>query len=119
MRRLAGLCLAGTVTGAVLLVLPMAFHRSSYQDLALVFAALSPAGVLVFTRFAGAHPPSGDGRDGLRVRPVDRAAVDRCRTCPHERGSPGAPEQPWYWPACRPSAPGWARRSARRRRASG
>ncbi|MFC9292581.1 monovalent cation/H+ antiporter complex subunit F [Streptomyces sp. NPDC057011] len=60
-RRLAGLCLAGTVTGAVLLLLPMAFDRSSYQDLALVFAVLSPAGVLVFTRFAGARPPSGEG----------------------------------------------------------
>ncbi|MFE6845455.1 monovalent cation/H+ antiporter complex subunit F [Streptomyces sp. NPDC057686] len=53
-RRLAGLCMAGTVTGAVLLLLPMAYGRSSYQDVALVFAVLSPAGVLVFTRFAGA-----------------------------------------------------------------
>ncbi|MFK0044092.1 monovalent cation/H+ antiporter complex subunit F [Streptomyces sp. NPDC090741] len=59
--RLAGLCLAGTVTGAVLLLLPMAYGRSSYQDLALVFAVLSPAGVLVFTRFAGADSgPSGE-----------------------------------------------------------
>ncbi|WP_406368137.1 monovalent cation/H+ antiporter complex subunit F [Streptomyces sp. NBC_01546] len=52
-RRLAGLCLAGTVTGAVFLVLPMAFGRASYQDLALALAVLSPAGVLVFTRFVG------------------------------------------------------------------
>ncbi|MCX5195435.1 monovalent cation/H+ antiporter complex subunit F [Streptomyces sp. NBC_00249] len=61
--RLAGLCLAGTVTGAVLLVLPMAFARSSYQDLALVLAVLSPAGVLVFTRFVGGPeggPPAGE-----------------------------------------------------------
>ncbi|WP_053789214.1 MULTISPECIES: monovalent cation/H+ antiporter complex subunit F [unclassified Streptomyces] len=58
-RRLAGLCMAGTVTGAVLLLLPMAYDRSSYQDVALVFAVLSPAGVLVFTRFAGA----GTGAD--------------------------------------------------------
>ncbi|GHE72150.1 monovalent cation/H+ antiporter complex subunit F [Streptomyces vinaceus] len=62
-RRLAGLCLAGTVTGAVLLLLPMAYDRPSYQDVALVFAVLSPAGVLVFTRFAGAGagPSREDG----------------------------------------------------------
>lgn len=60
-RRLVGLCLAGTVVGAVLLVLPMAYGRPAYQDLALVLAVISPAGVLVFTRFAGPRPPSGDG----------------------------------------------------------
>ncbi|MEU9716446.1 monovalent cation/H+ antiporter complex subunit F [Streptomyces sp. NPDC047976] len=60
-RRLAGLCLAGTATGALLLLLPMAYGRSSYQDLALVFAVLSPAGVLVFTRIAGSGPGDGDG----------------------------------------------------------
>ncbi|MFD0358386.1 monovalent cation/H+ antiporter complex subunit F [Streptomyces sp. NPDC127110] len=60
-RRLAGLCLAGTATGALLLLLPMAYGRTSYQDLALVFAVLSPAGVLVFTRIAGSGPGDGDG----------------------------------------------------------
>ncbi|MEV6734649.1 MULTISPECIES: monovalent cation/H+ antiporter complex subunit F [unclassified Streptomyces] len=68
-RRLAGVCMAGTVTGAVLLLLPMAYGRSSYQDAALVFAVLCPAGVLVFTRFAGAGPgaeagPGADAGDG-------------------------------------------------------
>ncbi|MFB7983420.1 monovalent cation/H+ antiporter complex subunit F [Streptomyces vinaceus] len=60
-RRLAGLCLAGTVTGTILLLLPMAYGRPSYQDAALVFAVLSPAGVLVFTRFAGAGSGPGPG----------------------------------------------------------
>ncbi|MEU9303566.1 MrpF/PhaF family protein [Streptomyces sp. NPDC048269] len=59
--RLAGVCLAGTVTGALFLVLPEAYDRSSYQDLALVLAVLSPAGVLVFTRFVGGRPRSEGG----------------------------------------------------------
>ncbi|MFF4101968.1 monovalent cation/H+ antiporter complex subunit F [Streptomyces sp. NPDC001903] len=61
--RFAGL--AGTVTGAILLFLRMANGRPSYQDLALVFAVLPSAGVLVFTRFAdpvaGSGPPAGGG----------------------------------------------------------
>ncbi|MEU2391713.1 MrpF/PhaF family protein [Streptomyces sp. NPDC007369] len=59
-RRLVGACMANTVTGAVLLLLPMAYERPAYQDLALVFAVLSPAGVLIFTRFAHAPRPPGD-----------------------------------------------------------
>jgi hypothetical protein len=47
-----------TVVGAVFLVLPQGFDRSSYQDLALVLAVLSPAGTLVFTRFV-VGPPQG------------------------------------------------------------
>lgn len=68
-RRLAGVCLAGTVTGALLLVLPVAFARPSYQDVALVLAVLSPAGVLVFTRFVGGSrdpAPPGPARAGDR-----------------------------------------------------
>ncbi|GAB7184388.1 hypothetical protein ATKI12_4219 [Kitasatospora sp. Ki12] len=60
-RRLVGASLLSTVVGAVFLLLPMAYERSSYQDLALVLAVLAPAGTLVFTRFVAgqrhdAHP---------------------------------------------------------------
>ncbi|WP_185921826.1 MrpF/PhaF family protein [Streptomyces sp. WAC06614] len=58
--RLVGVALAGTVAGTVLLLLPMAYGRPSYQDLALVCAVLSPAGVLVLTRFAGTGRPPGE-----------------------------------------------------------
>ncbi|MFB9579153.1 monovalent cation/H+ antiporter complex subunit F [Streptomyces yanii] len=51
MRRLAGASLLSTVVGAVFLLLPQAYDRSSYQDLALMLAVLAPAGTLVFTRF--------------------------------------------------------------------
>ncbi|MFF0476427.1 monovalent cation/H+ antiporter complex subunit F [Streptomyces sp. NPDC004284] len=55
-RRLVGASLLSGVAGAVFLVLPQAFDRSSYQDLALMLGVLAPAGTLVFTRFvAGGH----------------------------------------------------------------
>ncbi|MBV6702955.1 hypothetical protein KV557_38655 [Kitasatospora aureofaciens] len=44
-----------TVAGAVFLLLPMAYDRSSYQDLALMLAVLAPAGTLVFARFVTGH----------------------------------------------------------------
>ncbi|MFJ7280182.1 monovalent cation/H+ antiporter complex subunit F [Kitasatospora sp. NPDC098663] len=50
-RRLAGASLLSTVVGALFLLLPQAYDRSSYQDLALMLAVLAPAGTLVFTRF--------------------------------------------------------------------
>ncbi|MGW7442009.1 monovalent cation/H+ antiporter complex subunit F [Kitasatospora sp. NPDC054795] len=50
-RRLAGASLLSTIVGAVFLLLPQAYDRSSYQDLALMLAILAPAGTLVFTRF--------------------------------------------------------------------
>ncbi|WP_431683176.1 monovalent cation/H+ antiporter complex subunit F [Kitasatospora sp. KL5] len=62
-RRLAGACLLSTVTGAVFLLLPQAYSRSSYQDLALVLAVLAPAGSLVFTRFVAGRSEDRD-RDG-------------------------------------------------------
>ncbi|MCU7826733.1 MrpF/PhaF family protein [Kitasatospora sp. DSM 101779] len=49
--RLIGLSLLSSVLGAVFLLLPQAYDRSSYQDLALVLGVLAPAGALVFTRF--------------------------------------------------------------------
>ncbi|MCJ0869771.1 monovalent cation/H+ antiporter complex subunit F [Streptomyces sp. AP-93] len=52
--RPAGLNLAGTVV-TVLLMLSVAFGRSSYADLVLVLAALAPVGILVFTRLLGPH----------------------------------------------------------------
>ncbi|MGW8782357.1 monovalent cation/H+ antiporter complex subunit F [Streptomyces sp. NPDC055796] len=83
--RFAGL--AGTVTGAILLLLPTAYSRPSYQDLALVFAVLPSAGVLVFTRFAdpvaGSGPPAGGGdpvprgRGGGGARAPARARARR------------------------------------------
>ncbi|MFB7908297.1 monovalent cation/H+ antiporter complex subunit F [Kitasatospora sp. NPDC056076] len=54
-RRLVGASLLSTVVGAVFLLLPMAYDRSSYQDLALMLAVLAPAGTLVFTRFVAGH----------------------------------------------------------------
>ncbi|MEV0533539.1 monovalent cation/H+ antiporter complex subunit F [Kitasatospora sp. NPDC050463] len=55
-RRLAGASLLSTVVGAVFLLLPEAYDRSSYQDLALMLAVLAPAGTLVFTRFVAGRP---------------------------------------------------------------
>ncbi|MFB7129347.1 MULTISPECIES: monovalent cation/H+ antiporter complex subunit F [Streptomycetaceae] len=60
-RRLLGASMLSTVAGAVFLLLPMAYDRSSYQDLALMLAVLAPAGTLVFARFVAgrrhdAHP---------------------------------------------------------------
>ncbi|MEU7384571.1 MULTISPECIES: MrpF/PhaF family protein [unclassified Streptomyces] len=67
-RRLAGVSLLSTTVGAVFLVLPQAYHRPAYQDLALVLAVLAPAGTLVFTRFvAGSRHetrPTHDSRTG-------------------------------------------------------
>jgi multisubunit Na+/H+ antiporter MnhF subunit len=54
-RRLIGASLFSTVVGAVFLLLPQAYDRSSYQDLALMLAVLAPAGALVFTRFVAGH----------------------------------------------------------------
>ncbi|MEE4546899.1 MrpF/PhaF family protein [Streptomyces sp. V4-01] len=80
-RRLAAVSLLSTVVGAVFLVLPQGYGRSSYQDLALVLAVLAPAGTLVFTRFvagrphdAGTDAHASSGRDadaGSRVGPDD------------------------------------------------
>ncbi|MFB7668222.1 monovalent cation/H+ antiporter complex subunit F [Kitasatospora sp. NPDC056138] len=71
--RLAAVALLGSVAGAVFLVLPEGFERPAYQDLALVLAALSPAGTLVFTRFVcgEGHEEEGGtepGRNGLPDR---------------------------------------------------
>ncbi|MEU8516428.1 monovalent cation/H+ antiporter complex subunit F [Kitasatospora sp. NPDC048722] len=54
-RRLIGASMLSTVVGAVFLLLPMAYDRSSYQDLALMLAVLAPAGTLVFARFVVGH----------------------------------------------------------------
>ncbi|MEU9044268.1 MULTISPECIES: MrpF/PhaF family protein [unclassified Kitasatospora] len=64
--RLAGMCLLSTVVGGVFLLLPQAYRRSSYQDLALVLAVLSPAGTLVFTRFVTGQDraPGGNESEG-------------------------------------------------------
>nr|WP_275403875.1 monovalent cation/H+ antiporter complex subunit F [Pseudonocardia acidicola] len=48
--RLAGLCLAGTVTTLVVMVLAVGYGRPSYLGVALVLAALNTTGTLVFTR---------------------------------------------------------------------
>ncbi|MFE7597828.1 monovalent cation/H+ antiporter complex subunit F [Streptomyces sp. NPDC057494] len=59
--RLVGASLLSSVAGAVFLLLPPAYERSSYQDLALVLGVLSPAGTLVFTRFvSGGHHETDD-----------------------------------------------------------
>ncbi|GAA2276354.1 MULTISPECIES: monovalent cation/H+ antiporter complex subunit F [Kitasatospora] len=65
-RRLAGVCLLSTAVGAVFLVLPQAYQRSSYQDLALMLAVLSPAGTLVFTRFVVGHSYEHDSTGAHR-----------------------------------------------------
>ncbi|MFH8839003.1 monovalent cation/H+ antiporter complex subunit F [Streptomyces sp. NPDC017868] len=64
-RRLVGASLFSGVAGAVFLVLPQAYDRSSYQDLALMLGVLAPAGTLVFTRFvAGTAHTSHDSAPG-------------------------------------------------------
>ncbi|SEL27010.1 Multisubunit Na+/H+ antiporter, MnhF subunit [Streptacidiphilus jiangxiensis] len=66
-RRLAGASLLSTVIGAVFLLLPQAYDRPSYQDLALMLGVLAPAGTLVFTRFvAGARRDVSPVREGER-----------------------------------------------------
>ncbi|GAA1090950.1 MrpF/PhaF family protein [Kitasatospora arboriphila] len=61
--RLIGFCLLSSVVGAVFLLLPPAYDRPSYQDLALVLSVLAPAGTLVFTRFVAGRSgePDEDG----------------------------------------------------------
>ncbi|WP_052498932.1 MrpF/PhaF family protein [Streptomyces vietnamensis] len=63
--RLVGASLLSSVTGAVFLLLPQAYDRSSYQDLALVLGVLAPAGALVFTRFVSGrhHETHGSATD--------------------------------------------------------
>lgn len=61
--RLAGASLLSTVVGAVLLLLPQVYDRSSYQDLALMLAVLAPAGTLVFTRFTAGRQHDDRGTD--------------------------------------------------------
>ncbi|SEG84130.1 Multisubunit Na+/H+ antiporter, MnhF subunit [Actinacidiphila yanglinensis] len=67
-RRLTALSLLSTVVGAVFMVLPQAYARPSYQDLALVLAVLSPAGTLVFTRFVAGRPYDSEGPERESVR---------------------------------------------------
>ncbi|MFD5461816.1 monovalent cation/H+ antiporter complex subunit F [Kitasatospora sp. NPDC127059] len=62
-RRLLGASLLSTSVGAVFLLLPMAYDRSSYQDLALMLAVLAPAGTLVFTRFVAGHRHNARSHD--------------------------------------------------------
>jgi multisubunit Na+/H+ antiporter MnhF subunit len=52
-QRPVGVSFGGTVVSAVSLLIAQRPARSSYTDLALVPAVLSPAGVLVFARFVG------------------------------------------------------------------
>ncbi|MFF9125371.1 monovalent cation/H+ antiporter complex subunit F [Streptomyces sp. NPDC014889] len=67
-RRLAGAALLPTTVGAVFLLLPQAYDRPAYQDLALMLAVLAPAGTLVFTRFVAGRRhetrPAHDSRTG-------------------------------------------------------
>lgn len=67
--RLVALSLLSTVMGAVLLVLPVGYGRSSYQDVALTLAVLAPAGTLVFTRFVSGQAqdtsPDDSSEDGI------------------------------------------------------
>jgi multisubunit Na+/H+ antiporter MnhF subunit len=50
LRRLIAVNLSGTLACAVLLLLAQGYGRTSYVDLALVTALLTPIGTLVFTR---------------------------------------------------------------------
>lgn len=51
--RLVGLALTGPTASVVLLLVAQGLNRSSYVDTALVLAALSTAGCLVFARLLG------------------------------------------------------------------
>lgn len=67
-QRLTGITLGGTVASVVFLLTARGVHRTSYVDLALVLAVLSPAGTLVFCRClaGGAQPGSDEARTGGR-----------------------------------------------------
>lgn len=64
-RRLPAMALAGVMAVAVFLLTARGLHRTSYVDVALVTAVLTPTGTLVFARcLAGgtgpsAQPPAG------------------------------------------------------------
>lgn len=63
-QRLVGANLATPLTALLFLLLAQGFGRSSsYGDLALVLAALAPAGTLVFTRLLA---PTGEEPSGKR-----------------------------------------------------
>jgi multisubunit Na+/H+ antiporter MnhF subunit len=63
-QRLLGITLGGTVAVAVCLLVARGVQRTSYVDVALVLAVLSPAGTLVFCRClaGGARPEARRGR---------------------------------------------------------
>lgn len=67
-QRLTGITLGGTVAAAVFLLTARGVHRTSYVDLALVLAVLSPAGTLVFCRClaGGVQSRSDEARQGGR-----------------------------------------------------
>jgi multisubunit Na+/H+ antiporter MnhF subunit len=54
------MALGSVVATAVLLVTARGLHRTSYTDVALVMAVLSPAGTLVFARCLAGGTAAGD-----------------------------------------------------------
>jgi multisubunit Na+/H+ antiporter MnhF subunit len=68
-QRLAGMALGSVVATAFFLVAARGLHRTSYTDVALVLAVLSPAGTLVFARCLAGGTGTGSGphvRNGPR-----------------------------------------------------
>ncbi|WP_327287149.1 monovalent cation/H+ antiporter complex subunit F [Streptomyces sp. NBC_01198] len=65
-RRLPAMALAGVMAVAFFLLAARGLHRTSYVDVALVTAVLSPTGTLVFARClaGGAGRPADPTRDG-------------------------------------------------------
>jgi multisubunit Na+/H+ antiporter MnhF subunit len=86
-RRLAAVSLLSTVVGAVFLVLPQAYGRSSYQDLALMLAVLAPAGTLVFTRFVAGQPHDTGTGGAAGDRAGERAPGRDANGGPGTRGA--------------------------------
>jgi multisubunit Na+/H+ antiporter MnhF subunit len=63
-QRLIGMTLGGTIAIGVSLLIARGVQRTSYIDVALVLAVLSPAGTLVFCRClaGGTHTVPHEGR---------------------------------------------------------
>ena len=63
-QRLLGVTLGSAVAVAASLLISRGVERTSYVDVALVLAVLSPAGTLVFCRClaGGTRPETGDAR---------------------------------------------------------
>ncbi|WP_240529101.1 monovalent cation/H+ antiporter complex subunit F [Streptomyces antioxidans] len=129
--RLIGQNLTSLLAGLVLLLAAQGFHRTSYNDVALVVSVLGPTGTLIYARFLDVLPDSRLVRRTALVG-VPATVLPLCvangpgrammsTSCSAGPGScrRSACCSRWAgWPCagCRRSAPGWARPPRRRPR---